>query len=90
MAETAIEIREKVRWDICRDSSNPPLPMERTDRARARIPPTGARSEEMDARREWHAWPRSVSAFGPLPFRTGNIRFAFNRFDTGHAITIAH
>lgn len=35
MAETAIEIREKVRWDICRDSSNPPLPMERTDRARA-------------------------------------------------------
>lgn len=36
MAETAIEIREKVRWDICRDSSNPPLPMERTDRARAR------------------------------------------------------
>lgn len=33
---------------------------------------------------------RSVSVLGPLPFRTANIRFAFNRFDTGHVITIAH
>ena len=38
------------------------------------------------SRKEWHAW-RSVSAgrgnwtVGP-PFRTGNIRIAFNRFDT--------
>lgn len=88
MAETAIEIREKVRWDICRDSSS--RWNERGPRARACIPSIGARSVEMDTRKEWHAWPRSVSAFGPLPFRTGNIRFAFNRFDTGHAITIAH
>lgn len=39
MAETAIEIREKVRWDICRDSSS--RWNERGPRARACIPSRG-------------------------------------------------
>lgn len=49
------------------------------------------------SRKEWHACDRYRASMRPdtrSSFRTGNIRFAFNRFDTerrtGHAITIAH